>query len=203
MNRSRLILILLVVIAFGACTRHNLEPRDYMAWVKDESNGLHVSKQVGQHTFELQYKPYAFEALLHQHGAAVTKAELNKAIESLGGLQYFTLTIRSEDKKDPAGSVSTDEADYNQRLNYLMFDMQQDFSLIDGSDTLPCVFYHYERNFNLSPENNILLGFGLPKKNITNDKTLFYNDQLLNTGPVLLTVKAADIAAVPSLKFPN
>lgn len=190
-------------ILFSACIHRELGPAEYMSWVKNGGNGLRVTKEVGKHTFVLQYKPCEYEALLHAKSTAITQQELTAAVKPLKQMQYFTFCIQSSDKKDPAGSVAIDEADYNQRLNYLMFDMQQDFSLIDGADTLPCVFYHYERNYNLSADNNILLGFEMPARDKSlHDKTVIYDDHLLDSGPVLLTVKAKNIESIPSLKLP-
>lgn len=195
---------ILFFILLSGCAVHELAPADYMQWVKDEENGLHVSKRMGDHIFSLQYKPSEFEALLHMKNNEVSRLRLNQATASMNELQYYTFCISSPGKKDPAASAAVDDADYNQRLNYLMFDMQNDFMLIDGKDTLTCAFYHYERNFNVSPDNNILLGFEqVNTSNQIQDKTILYDDHLLETGAVLLTIKAEDLKSVPTLKLNN
>ncbi len=200
---KRLLLIMPIIpLIFAGCARQELGPQAYAEWVKNAENGLRVSKQVGENEFTLQYKPAAYEVLLHDHAPA-SQAALDEAVKPLEELQYFTLCIRTAERKDPAEASALDEADRNNRLNYLMFDMQADFALVDGKDTLPCVFYHYERNYNLSPENNILLGFEqLPgKAEQAADKTLIYTDQLLGSGPVQITIKAEDIQRIPRLKI--
>jgi hypothetical protein len=159
---------------FYGCIPEQLSPKEYMSWVKNDEHGLCVTKQVGNCNFTLQYKPCEYEALLHQKNESVSKPELDKAIASINNLQYFMLTIKNSDGKEIMEEGSSDQVEYGSKLNYMISDMQLDFSLIDGRDTLPCAFYHYERNFGISPENNILLGFEIPKskENKVNDKTI-------------------------------
>jgi hypothetical protein len=199
-----LLLFILITAAAIRCSVQHVSPREYMKWVKDEENGLRVSKEIGDYKFTLQYKPCEFEALLHLGDKPLAKKQLDSAVASIKDIQFFTLCINSPGKNDPAKDISIDEADYNQRLNYLMFEMQKDFFLVDGKDTLSCLFYHYERNFNVSPENNILLGFErdtLEKEPA--DKTLIYDDKILETGPVMLTIRSNNIKAVPVLNLNN
>jgi hypothetical protein len=179
-------------------------PSEYVKWVTDTENGLRVSKNIGDCSYVLQYKPSEYEVLLHNQDVALNKRTMDSLKETVKGLQYFMLTISNKDGKEVAGENSIDQAEYNAKLDYMIADMQMDFSLIDGHDTLPCAFYHYERNFKLSPVNNILLGFekGASANNL-NNKTLIYNDRLLGNGMVLLTIKAENIQKIPLLKFTN
>jgi hypothetical protein len=201
--KSALIGGFISVLLFSACAEKTLPPAEYMSWVKDEAHGLCVRKQVDRHLFTLQYKPCAYEALLHSREKDLDQKKLNELMEPLKEIQYFTLTIESDDHKDPAGSTATDEADYQQRLNYLMFEMQPDFALIDGDDTLACAFYHYERNYNLAPENHILLGFESKAGEEAKNKTLLYDDHLLGIGLVQITIEATEIKEIPKLKLRN
>jgi hypothetical protein len=174
-----------------------------MAWVKSEENGLRVAKQIGNCNFTLQYKPCEYEALLHHKKEIITEADLDKATTALKDLQYFMLVIRNADGKEIMEEGSREMVEYGSKLNYMISDMQMDFSLVDGNDTLPCAFYHYERNFGISPENNILLGFEIPasSSNDVHDKTIIYDDKLLGNGIVMLTIKSEDIQQIPALKF--
>jgi hypothetical protein len=187
-----------------SCSVQNMGPREYMQWIKNEQNGLRVAKEIGNYKFTLQYKPVEFEALLHLGDKPVARQQMDSLTAAIKEVQFFTFCINTPDKKDPARAVSLNEADYNQRLNYLMFEMQKDFFLVDGKDTLSCLFYHYERNFDVSADNNILLGFerDTPQKEIA-DKTLIYDDKILDIGPVMLTVKSKNIKSIPTLKLNN
>lgn len=199
----KLLSCLVVMIMLSSCGKEVLLPEAYMAWVKSEDNGLRVKKEIGGHIFELQYKPTAYEILLHQKPEEVTQHNFEEGQIHTEGLQYFMLTIIANDKMELPASQRADETQFGERVNYMMSEMQYDFALIDGSDTLPCVFYHFERNFNLSPENNILLGFEKNTKagELICDKTLYYTDHLLDCGPVLIKIKAEDIENIPELKF--
>ncbi|CAN5905164.1 hypothetical protein BH11BAC7_BH11BAC7_32950 [soil metagenome] len=196
--------ILFMLFCFlSGCIQKELTPAQYMTWVKSEEHGLRIGKQIGNCSFTLQYKPCEYEALLHHKNEIKNELDLNKLTAPLKNLQYFTLTIKNADGKEIMEEGSFEMVEYGSKLNYMISDMQMDFSLIDGNDTVSCAFYHYERNFGVSPENNILLGFEIPAtdKNRANDKTLIYEDKLLGNGIVMLTIKSEDIKQVPRLKF--
>lgn len=191
-------------LLFTGCAKQTLAPSDYVKWVRDESNGLKVEKEISGHLFQLQYKPAAYEMLMQTPDNLLTRQSLSEYNASAGDLQFYTLTIVTSDHKEISTSGIADETEYEQRVMYMMSEMQYDFELIAGNDTLPCVFFHAERNFNISPQNNILLGF--EKSNNTEkitDKTLIYYDRLLDCGPVKLTIKAEDIENIPELLLPE
>lgn len=192
----------LIAVLFAGCARQSLAPSEYVNWVRDESNGLKVEKEIAGHLFQLQYKPSEYEVLMQTPDVQLSKKSLSEYEENAGGLQFYTLTIVTADHREISSSGIADETEYEQRVMYAMSEMQYDFELIDGNDTLPCVFFHCERNFNISPENNILLGFDKSANTIT-DKTLIYTDRLLDCGPVKLTIKAEDIENIPELLLPE
>ncbi len=197
---KNILLYMIAGIVMAGCVKQTLAPSDYVNWVRDESNGLKVEKEIGGQTFTLQYKPSAYEMLMQDEDHSVSQQNLNEYETNSGGLQFFTLTIVTADKQEIPASGGADENIFGERVTYMMSEMQNDFQLIDGNDTLYCVFFHCERNFNISPENNILLGFEKPAgAKSYNDKTLIYSDRILDCGPVKLTIKADDLENIPEL----
>jgi hypothetical protein len=195
---------MMAALVFTGCVKKVLAPREFISWVRDAENGLRVEKEIADHLFALQYKPAEYEVLMQARDEDISTSDFNAMKNEIDELQYFTLSVIAADKKELALSGTADEKAYAERANYMMAEMQEDFALLEGGDTLPCVFFHSERNFNLSPENHILLGFEKAKTNGTQsakDKTLIYYDRLLDCGLVLLTIKAEDLQNLPELKL--
>jgi hypothetical protein len=94
------------------------------------------------------------------------------------------------------------EGDYFQRLEYLTSNVQNDISLIEGTDTIPCGLCHYERNYGLSPYANIVLGFKKASgKNEKQDRIFVYDDQIWGVGKIMLKISNSDIDNVPFMKL--
>jgi hypothetical protein len=197
---KKIISYMIGALILTGCVKQTLAPTEYVDWVRDENNGLRVVKEIDGQQFILQYKPAEYEVLMQNKNHSATSTQLKEYTVNSGDLQFFTLTIVTDDHREIAASGGADENVFQERVMYMMSEMQMDFELVDGNDTLPCVFFHCERNFNISPENNILLGFEKPaKKNAVHDKTLIYTDRILDCGPVKLTIKADDLENIPEL----
>lgn len=185
-----------------SCTKRDLSSPAYRLWVENAENGLKVRKEIADFGFTLFYKPHEYIALAEHE--KLSAEQLKDRLKELEGYQYYTLKIETKKHDELMKAAATSELEYYQHLEYFISGMQNDISLIDGADTLPCVMYHFEQNYHLAPFNNILLAF---KKNPdqavtgTTDKTLLYNDHLLGTGTVRMTIKGSAIDNTPKLKL--
>lgn len=195
-----LLCLLLTLFVYG-CDQKKLYPLEYAAWVEDESNGLVAKKQVGEYEFSLLYKPLEYIALTSEKNPEIKRDTLVKRMQLLGELQYFTFRM-SKSGKDVLSAGKSAGIDY-QLLEHFTSHMQNDILLIDGTDTLSCLLFHYERNYGLSPFSNIVLGFEKPgqnkENNFINDKTFIYDDKILGTGPVRFVIEGASINDIPQL----
>jgi len=197
------LLILMASTLLSSCGKEQLAPRQYVNWVRDEANGLQVAKQLGDHRFTLLYKPYEYIALMQDKNEQINSSQMNAKIAPLKGLQYYTLTITTANGEELMRENNNAESDYYNKLDYLVSYMQNDISLIDGKDTLSCALYHFERNYNIGPDNNILLGFEIPENDDSSvsDKTLVVNDQLFGAGKVMITISGQAISKIPQLQL--
>ncbi|MBI5539815.1 MAG: hypothetical protein HY951_07135 [Bacteroidia bacterium] len=171
-------------------------PEEYYQWISEPTNNLHQSKQMSGFEFNLQYKTPSLIGLQETHGK-MTKEEQLSYEEQYSGFDNFTLKIKSDDKSktNPFESISNPEI-----ANYLYFQMQKEFVLVSGQDTIPCSFYHFEQAYNISPENSILLSFEKAKNDtIFNEKVLVYNDKILKTGPIKFRFKKEYFTNIPKL----
>ena len=185
-----------------------IEVAEYMQWIENEDNGLRVSKTVGNFEFNLQYKPLEYIVLLDKRKEEVSEEELNEGKREFEGLEYYTLSIGSNDKQ--TGMLKTKlnrSQSHDDRIAYFSYEMQKDLSLIVGVDTLPCTLFHFERTYSLKSNNNFVLAFEIPDKlksasqSKALNRTLIYNDRALNTGSVKLKIAGEDLNNIPKLKM--
>ncbi len=174
-----------------------LSPREYIAWVDDKTNGLKVEKTIGEFTYMFQYKPTDYVAIMDLKKDSIKKEELTSKTEEYSGLQYCNFRISTESQGELLKKNVVNESDYYGRIQYFSFDMQKEVKLIEDTDTLDCVLFHFERVFGLAPYATFLLGF--PRTENTGNKTLLYDDKIFGAGKIYLTVKLKNIKNVPSV----
>jgi hypothetical protein len=194
------LLILIGSCVLLSCSKEPtaMEASNFIRWVENEQNGLLNQRSLGDFKFSLQYKPLEYVVLTENRTNKLKESELETRKEELENLQYYNFKISSLRGTEMLSTNIRSEEEYNARLYYFSALAQQDISLIDGSDTLPCLLYHFERNYGLGPYNNLVLAFRNTGK--INNKTFVYNDQVLGTGPVKFSIKASDIHQTPTLK---
>jgi hypothetical protein len=198
MKRSVFLLLITLLVS---CSSEQLTPEAYMQWIRSDENGLHVSKQFDGVDFDLQYEPATYQVLKRSDATSVNLKEVQAESVGLATMNLFTFSITCPNGEDPARYTCSDEADYQQWLNYLLADMQQDFELITGSDTIPCAYYHYERNYHTSPKHNFQIGFPVVKGDSSSKLQVKFNDQLFGIGPVQFSISADALSHIPSLKL--
>jgi hypothetical protein len=180
--------------------RAEMLPAEYVQWVEDEQNGLKAAKTIGDYTFELQYKPDEYVVLRENSVAMPSAQEMRSETASIADMQYFTFRISSDSGNDLLNDEPESASEYSSRLVYFSSLMQQDISLVENGDTLPCMLFHFERTFGVDTRSTFLLGF--PKsKDMSTEKTFIYDDQELRTGTIILNIAGESIQNIPSLKL--
>jgi hypothetical protein len=193
--------LFLCVIFLASCEKEFLRPNQYVKWLEDESNGLKVKKILGDFEFTLQYKPTEYVIFDQYKSDTLQKGTMDEKRKEYDGLQYYTFQIKANGSQEIMKADISNESEYNSRLEYFISPAQDDIMLVENEDTLPCVLYHFERSYGLSPMNNIVLGFEKSKQSSTADKLFIYNDQVLGTGPVKLTIQEKNIQNIPSIRY--
>ncbi len=90
------------------------------------------------------------------------------------------------------------EQEYSSRLQYFSDLAESDMRLVEGSDTLSCALFHFERNYGVAPYNKIVLAF--PKiGEAIQTKTFVFNEQALGIGKINLKIKEEDINKIPKV----
>jgi hypothetical protein len=187
---------------FGKDTKKMLlEPAQYVRWIQKEGNGLLKEKKIDDITFSAQYKPYPYIACMEERKNKIADAVVKKKISELDGMQYFDLkialtTAEGELLKYKLGSSS----EYDQRVKYFAFAMQNDIKMVEGGDTMPCSLFHFERTYDVAPYSKFLLGFMPDKEKSLEEKTLLFYDRTFGKGMIKFTFKNKQIENIPKLK---
>ena len=203
--------LLLCVVALTACSPKELDPKAYASWIENPDNGLNTTAVAGDFKFNLQYKPLTYVASLNLEKEHANKVEFLKNVEELKELQYYTLRINPNGGGGEMLQTNlTSKDEYFYRVQYFSFQLKRDLYLVEGKDSLPCVFAHFERSYAVSPNNNFILAFPISEKEKSlraqgkeylTDKVLVYNDQYLQTGQVKLKIDKKSFANIPDLKL--
>jgi hypothetical protein len=174
-----------------------LSVADFKAWVEDKENGLRVEKTIGEFTYTLQSKPLEYVALLDLEKDKVSKPELTEKMEEFSGMDYFTFQISTDSQQELLKKNLETTNDYYNRINYFSFEMQKDLKLIEGSDTVNCELFHFERVYGLAPYARFVLGF--PKSQSGQEKTFYYNEKIFGSGRIYLTIHAKKNIQLPEV----
>ena len=196
----RLLSYILLIVLLAGCRTQDLLPSDYVNWFRDSSNGLRESKELGNANFTVQYKSIDFMALQELRSDDISKADLEMTKSKYGDLEYYNFEISQDHGHDILDNEFNDEQTVAWRVEYLLSYAQSDFRLLTQHDTAQCILYHFERNYSLNPITTLVLGIRKPKIT-TDDRTIEFNDQILKSGPVRITIQASAINNLPGIQY--
>lgn len=185
-----------------------LSVEEYIRYVQNESNGLNVQKEIDGLKYLYQYKPLEYISAVELRKNKISKNELKNKIETIEELQYCNFRIISDEKNEFLRYRIKFPDEYYSRIEYYSFEMQNDIHLIDGSDTLDCLLFHFERVYSIAPYVTFTCGFAKQYNEKSsssdfNNKTFVYEDKIFNTGKIYLTVEAKALKNLPLLETYN
>ncbi|MGQ0829856.1 MAG: hypothetical protein ACT4ON_15825 [Bacteroidota bacterium] len=179
-----------------------MEGQDYVAWVQDMENGFKKEKTIDDLTFSVQYKPYEYIVFMEEKKDELPDTLVKRKMEQINDMQYYNLKITlNESAGELLKYKLTSQQQYQQRVSYFSFDMQNDVQLVNGNDTLPCILYHFERAYDIAPSGTFVLGFPLSKnESQEEEKTLLVYDRTFHKGLIKFTFRKKELRNLPKLK---
>ncbi|MFI5140711.1 MAG: hypothetical protein ACHQII_00015 [Bacteroidia bacterium] len=212
------ILSVLILLQISGCSRLNgtngsanvngasagimeeLNPTAYVQWCEDPAHGLQKNKEIEDLTYSLFYKPAEFIVTQEEQTDHVSAQVLKKKMDELDGLDYYDFKIQlTNDEGELLKHKLSSVSEYQDRLNYFSFNMQQDIKMIEGIDTVSCALFHFERAYDVAPYAIFLLGFPKSGKDLTS-KTFFYQDNVFHKGIIKFTFTKDELTSLPKLK---
>lgn len=184
--------LLPVLITFNSSCKSELDKEEYVSWIEDYENGLHVTRDVGEYNFDLQYKPSEY---LEIQTAAYTP--IGNEEEGKNNMQYYTLTVSLNSKRSDLINHDVKNAQEKaEKLYYLSYQFANDIFIEENGERFPCQLFHFERSYDLKPSRTFVLGFENPKAESASAR-LIIDSPYFKLGPVKIKVNKNNI---PDLK---
>ncbi|MDP2388374.1 MAG: hypothetical protein Q8M29_18520 [Bacteroidota bacterium] len=178
----------------------SLKPVEYIKWVEDPENGFLLEKNINEFSYVALYKPGNYSTLVEMAVLEKINEEKFKEVQkTYEGMDYFTFKIAcSETKDELLRYKSSSSGEYFNRLEYFSFKAQNDFNLLNGTDTVKCELFHFERSFGLAPVLTFVIGFSKPEKQL-GPMTLIYEDRIFKNGTIKLLFEEEVLNNEPEL----
>jgi len=178
----------------------NMSVNDFMKWCADAENDLNKTKEISELKYNLSYIPTESMAYLELRTEEYDNAKLKKAMEHYADMTYFSFKIENQNGggellKHDLNSVQQ----YDWRVKYISFGMQNDIVLIQGGDTLSPGLYQFERIFEVAPYATVMFAFDNSKFNRDKEFTIVYTDKIFNKGIIKFHYKNQQLINVPNI----
>jgi hypothetical protein len=183
-----------------------LKPLHYVDWVESSENGLIKNRSIDVFRYTLQYKPLEYMLVKDVGPNALVSKKVYDSLYTQydGKMEYYTFSIEDTQSGDELIKTRLSaREEYDQRLLYFSFYIQNDLQLVAGKDTFPCTLAHFERTYGISSKANFMLGFPTGKQASVKDagRTLIYHDPFFGNGIIKLKIEEKDLQKIPVLKL--
>ena len=200
MVKSNCLVLLALLFLFG-CGKKELSKQAYAAYVNDPSHGFIKSKEIGGLVFEAFYNTPEWMAV-KEASSDETKKDLGNLVKEYEGLYYFNFRVKSaKEGEHVLSALGKNREDILAADSYMNFDMQQDFYLLDGTDTCACVLFAADKTYAVSKVLTFSLAFDKKNNTSNSDKELVYDDKTFGKGVIRFTILGKDILSIPRLKI--
>lgn len=176
---------------------------DMNDFANEEKEKQTTSKKIKEVNYNLRY--ISNEQMALKEVTDITKlsqTQFDSLVKNYDSLLFFNLEISIDNFTDDILKYNLGgdlETNYSRIVEYYSFKMQKDICLVQNDkDTIPCVLYHYERNYGVSPKTNVMLGF---KPKTYNQLILVFDNKHLKTGTVKFYIEEKNIVNHPHIKI--
>ncbi len=132
----------------------------------------------------------------------INQAKFDSLVRNYDSLVFFNLEISIDDFNEELLKYKLEgdiDAAYNERVDYYAFKMQKDINIVLAEkDTIPCVLYHFERSYGISPKTDFMIGFKLSK---FKDAVFVYDNTFLKTGIIKFALNEQELLNHPHIKI--
>lgn len=177
-------------------------PSELIKWIKNPKNGFVKVRDMGEVQYTLQQVPTEIMVLNGLKKERVNADEFSRELAEYSGMEYYWLRMEIPGYPNEIAQYGIgDRSEYDARIKYLSFDMQEDITMeTESGDQVPCSLFHFERTYNITPYSTFLVGFDktLLKEG---DKTFVFNDMLFNHGKIKFYWSGTDKKQLPKLEL--
>jgi hypothetical protein len=172
-----------MILALSAC-QTPLSKTEYVRWVRDYDNEMHVQSVSNDFIFDLQYQPAEY-VWLQRNPDHVIGNDYQKELNEISVIQHYTLTIKTSDNSDLLNFNTDDVQVRNARHYYLSYHFQDDITLHENGKVLKCELFHFERSTN----GSCRFSLGFPgSKSDSEQATLQINSEMFDSLPIKIKI---------------
>lgn len=159
-----------------------LSKQDYLDWFKTQGMYVSIIEQDG-YFFEATFTPKEL-LMIREWGEDLTDSLYKCHKHEYDSIRYFSLKIGASDQSSNALKYNINTSnDYYKRLEYFAHKAQLNFYMEHNNQHVQCKIYHFERYYNTSPYDIILLGFPrFSEIDLTQKIYLKFYDAVLGVG---------------------
>lgn len=191
MNKKYCMVLLCLLFGSISCS-NELGQDEYVQWVHDYANGLHVKKEAGDFVFDVQFTPAEYKRLQNNQLKEIDRNQRPEQEE----MQYYTLTVSSQDPGADLINYNVQEAgDKQRRLYYFSYLFQEDIYLEENGKRVSCVLYHFEKPVDLKRSSTFVLGFENPNPQPETVKLVIDSEQF-SALPIKIKINKDNIPAL-------
>lgn len=178
----------------------NLTATEFIRWCADESNSLNKTKDISEFKYNLMYLSPQSMAYLELRTEEHDYARFQKTCDHYTEMTYFNLKI---EVPKSSGELLKYELQsplqYENRIKYISFNMQNDICLVQKGDSLRPGLYQFERIFEVAPYSTVMMAFDNKKFNREKEFTIVFNDKLFDKGYIKFNYKNGQLTNVPHI----
>ena len=179
-----------------------LSPTDLIAHVKSNPE-LNKTRKVLGVEYRLMRMPASYLVCNDLKKKNITGAEYEKAVEGYLDLEYYQLQIEVPGSATEIAKVGLEsQQQYQERIKYLAFDMQNDITVECNGKVIPCEAFHFERTYNTTPYSTFIIGFPSEAMSGIDLRTVVLDDHLFNNGLIKFAMPAGVLLPGVELKEP-
>lgn len=189
-------------VAIASCKR-SVDAAAYVKYVTDKRNGITKITEIDGFEYRMQYRTHD-QIILSENKGDKNSNNIEKRKESLKGTVWFNISLKRTDNAISILRYGISNIDqYNARLNYYLNYASSDIKLLYGEDTLHPTGYVFENNYNLAPQETIVVSFTLPPGNNYPQKNMRLSmvDGVFNNGIINASFPIETINKIPTLKY--
>lgn len=182
------IFLLLVTAASCSMNKDTNGSMDY-----DAEKNIY-SKRIGPYTFDL--KPYSTGKLasINYEDKTISRETKDTIVNDYNNFVCFVFEIGIDGFSESITDYDEPgkESDYDKKVNYYLFEMQNDLKLKNGKGLeTPCTIYYHERMSGISKINRFIVGF---RRTGTESLVFEYTNPYLNCGKVNISINEQHLA---------
>jgi hypothetical protein len=181
-------------------TNENMTIHEFVDWCADEDHKLNKTKEISDMKYNLSYLPAEAMAFLELRKESIDISKFEKTKADYMEMTYFNFRIEALNTKNELLKYRLRSAgQYEDRIKYMAFGIENDIYLVQGKDTLHPGLCHFERIFEVAPYATVMLAFDNKQFNKDEEFTLMYNDRLFEKGFVKFNYKNKQLINLPKI----